>query len=314
MTSGRAPRGLVILNFAAVYLVWGSTYLAIRYAVQTIPPFLMAGTRFLISGAILYLWTRARGEPRPVRANWRAAVIIAFFLLLGGNGGVVWAEQRVPSGLTALLVASVPLWVVLFEWWGGGRPPTGRIWLGIAIGFIGLGILVGPSDLLGGTSVDVWGAAALVTASVTWAIGSVASRRVELPSSPLLSTGMEMLVGGAMMLLLGLAVGEGRGFDVGAVTRESWTGLAYLTIVGSLVGFTSYIWLIHNVEMAKASTYAYVNPVVAVFLGWAIAGEPLSARVLVAAAVIVAGVVFISTGRARPRMERPATAGASSAA
>jgi drug/metabolite transporter (DMT)-like permease len=314
MTSGRAPRSLVVLNFAAVYLVWGSTYLAIRYAVETIPPFLMAGTRFLISGAILYLWTRTRGEPRPVRANWRAAVVIAFFLLLGGNGGVVWAEQRVPSGLTALLVASVPLWVVLFEWWGGGRPPTGRVWLGIAIGFLGLGILVGPADLLGGTAVDPWGAAALVAASVTWAVGSVASRRVELPDSPLLSTGMEMLAGGAMMLLVGLAVGEGRDLDLGAVTRESWIGLAYLTIVGSLVGFTAYIWLIHNVEIARASTYAYVNPVVAVFLGWAIAGEPLGARVLVAAAVIVAGVVFISTGRARPGMEPAAAEEASSAA
>jgi drug/metabolite transporter (DMT)-like permease len=314
MTSGNAPRAPVILNFAAVYLVWGSTYLAIRYAVQTIPPFLMAGTRFLISGAILYLWTRTRGEARPVRANWRAAAIIAFFLILGGNGGVVWAELRVPSGLTALLVASVPLWVVLFEWWGGGRSPTGRVWLGIAIGFVGLGILVGPSDLLGGNSVDLWGAAALVAASVTWAIGSVASRRVALPPSPLLSTGMEMLLGGAMMMVVGVAIGEGRGFHLADVSRESWTGLAYLTIVGSLVGFTAYVWLIHNVEMAKASTYAYVNPVVAVFLGWAIAGEPLSARVLGAAAVIVAGVVVISTGRERPLMERPATAGASNAA
>ena len=196
MESGRAPRGLVVMNFAAVYLVWGSTYLAIRYAVETIPPFLMAGTRFLISGAILYLWTRSRGEARPVRANWRAAAIIGFFLLVGGNGGVVWAEQRVPSGLTALLVASVPLWVVLLEWAGGAQRPTGRVWLGIAIGFVGLGILVGPSEVLGGNSVDGWGAAALVGASVTWAIGSVASRRVDLPRSPLLGTGMEMLTGG----------------------------------------------------------------------------------------------------------------------
>ena len=303
MESGRAPRSLVVMNFAAVYLVWGSTYLAIRYAVETIPPFLMAGTRFLISGAILYLWTRSRGEARPVRANWRAAAIIGFFLLVGGNGGVVWAEQRVPSGLTALLVASVPLWVVLLEWAGGAQRPTGRVWLGIAIGFVGLGILVGPSEVLGGNSVDGWGAAALVGASVTWAIGSVASRRVDLPRSPLLGTGMEMLTGGAMMLLVGLAAGEWRDLDLAAVSRESWIGLAYLTIVGSLVGFTAYIWLLHNVEMAHASTYAYVNPVVAVFLGWAIAGEPLSARVLVAAAVIVAGVVFISTGKQRPARE-----------
>jgi drug/metabolite transporter (DMT)-like permease len=303
----------VILNFAAVYLVWGSTYLAIRYAVTTIPPFLMAGTRFLVSGTILYLWTRARGEARPTKKNWWAAVFIGFFLLLGGNGGVVWAEQRVPSGLTALLVASVPLWVVLLEWMGGGRRPAGRVWLGIAIGFVGLGILIGPADVLGGQSVDGWGAAALVTASVTWAIGSVASRRATLPDSPLLGTGMEMLTGGAMMLLAGLALGEWRGLELAAISRESWIGLIYLTLVGSLVGFTAYIWLLHNVDIAKASTYAYVNPVVAVFLGWAIAGEPLSARVLVAAAVIVAGVVFISTGRTRPPMERAETAPASAA-
>jgi drug/metabolite transporter (DMT)-like permease len=207
----------------------------------------------------------------------------------------------------------VPLWVVLLEWMGGGRRPAGRVWLGIAIGFVGLGILIGPADVLGGQSVDGWGAAALVTASVTWAIGSVASRRATLPDSPLLGTGMEMLTGGAMMLLAGLALGEWRGLELVSISRESWIGLIYLTLVGSLVGFTAYIWLLHNVDIAKASTYAYVNPVVAVFLGWAIAGEPLSARVLVAAAVIVAGVVFISTGRTRPPMERAETAPASAA-
>jgi drug/metabolite transporter (DMT)-like permease len=310
MESGRAPRGLVVLNFAAVYLVWGSTYLAIRFAVETIPPFMMAGTRFLISGAILYLWTRARGEAAPVRANWRAALIIGFFLLLGGNGGVVWAEQRVPSGLTALLVASVPLWVVLLEAAGGGKRPTARVWIGIAAGFVGLGLLVSPADVSGGPHVDRWGTAALVAASVTWAIGSVLSRHVDLPRSPLLGTGMEMLTGGALLMLAGLVLGEWRGLDLGAVSRASWVGLTYLTLVGSLVGFTAYVWLLNNVPIAQASTYAYVNPVVAVFLGWAIADEPLTARVLVAAAVIVAGVVFSSTGERRPPMVRAGTAAA----
>lgn len=301
---GEVSRAQVMVAFAAVYVVWGSTYLAIRFAIETIPPFLMAGVRFLVSGAALYAWMRARGEPRPSAANWRATVIVGAFLLVGGNGGVTWAEQRVPSGLAALLVATVPLWMVLLEWVRGGVRPAGRVWLGLAVGFLGLGILVGPATLLGGGGADPLGAGGLVLASVLWAIGSVYSKRAALPSSPLLATGMEMLGGGALLVLVGTLTGEWAGLDPAAVTPSSALGLAYLIVFGSGVGFTAYIWLLKHVEVAKVSTYAYVNPVVAVFLGWAFAGEPVSARTLLAAATIITAVMFI-TGAGRKREVPP---------
>ncbi|HET7321419.1 MAG TPA: EamA family transporter, partial [Longimicrobiaceae bacterium] len=306
----RAP---LLLNFAAVYVIWGSTYLAIRYAVADLPPFLLAGTRFLTAGLILYLWSRARGVERPTRANWRAALLVGIPLLAGGNGGVVWAEQRVASGLTALLVATVPLWMVLLEWLGGGVRPTARVVLGLVIGFAGLGVLVGPSELLGGGGADPLGALALVGASIAWAVGSIVARRVALPSSALLGTGMEMVAGGAVMLVIGVAAGELRGFEAGAVGASSWAGLLYLIVFGSLVGFTAYTWLLRNVDVARVSTYAYVNPIVAVLLGWALADEPVTARTLVAAGVIVAGVVVLTTGRKRPGFVRPETAPARAA-
>jgi drug/metabolite transporter (DMT)-like permease len=288
----------VVAAFAAVYVVWGSTYLAILFAIETIPPFLMAGARFLVSGAALYAWTHSRGAPRPTRANWRAAAVVGAFLLVGGNGGVAWAEQRVPSGLAALLVATVPLWMVLLDWWrGGGARPAGRTWAGIAVGFVGLGILVGPAELLGGGAADPLGAGALVIASTLWAVGSVYSRRAALPESPFQATAMEMLAGGALLVLVGSATGEWGRLDPAAVSGRSLLALGYLIAFGSCVGFTAYIWLLRHVEVAKVSTYAYVNPVVAVFLGWLLAGEPVTARTLAAAAVIVVAVAFITSSR-----------------
>ncbi len=298
--AGTVSRARVVAAFAAVYVVWGSTYLAIRFAIETLPPFLMAGARFLVSGAALYAWTRARGAPRPTRPNWRAAAVVGAFLLVGGNGGVAWAEQRVPSGLAALLVATVPLWMVLLEWWrSGGVKPGWRTWAGIAIGFLGLGILVGPAELLGGGAADGLGAAALVLASVLWAVGSVYSKRAALPESPLQATGMEMLAGGALLVLLGSLVGEWGRLDPASVSSKSLLALLYLIVFGSGVGFTAYVWLLKHVEVAKVSTYAYVNPVVAVFLGWLLAGEAVTARTLVAAAVIVVAVAFITGAGAR---------------
>ena len=303
--TGAVSRAQVLAAFAAVYVVWGSTYLAIRFAIETLPPFLMAGTRFLASGAALYAWTRARGAPRPTRLHWRETAVVGAFLLVGGNGGVAWAEQRVPSGLAALLVATVPLWMVLLEWWrSGGVKPGWRTWAGIATGFLGLGILVGPAELLGGGAADGVGAAALVAASVLWAVGSVYSRRAALPESPLQATGMEMLAGGAMLVLVGSAAGEWGRLDPGAVSGRSLLALAYLVVFGSGVGFTAYVWLLKHVEVAKVSTYAYVNPVVAVFLGWLLAGEAVTARTLAAAAVIVVAVAFITSSRKSGSDER----------
>lgn len=296
--SAKPPRWRVVTAFAAVYLIWGSTYLAIRLAIETIPPFLMAGIRFLIAGAILYAWARWRGTPPPLRTHWLAATIVGGLLLVGGNGGVVWAEQRVPSGLTALLIATVPLWMAFLNWLrpGGVKPSNGVI-AGLLLGFIGITLLVGPGELAGGHHVDSLGAAVLIMASLSWAAGSLYSRRAQLPASPLLTTGMEMLAGGALLLIAGSLADEWARFELSALSVRSSLALTYLIVFGALVGFTAYIWLLRVSTPAQASTYAYVNPVVAIFLGWALAGEPLTARTLLAAAIIVAAVVVITTQR-----------------
>lgn len=314
MESSSPPRARVVTAFAAVYLVWGSTYLAISYAVLTLPPFLMAGVRFVIAGAAMYLWASRRGAARPTREQWKGATIVGALLLLVGNGAVVWAEIRIPSGLAALLIATVPLWMVLMEWWGGGARPKRTVVAGLVVGFIGLALLIGPADFLGGDAVDLLGTGAVLAGSMGWAWGSVISRRVALPDSPLLGTGMEMLAGGALLLVAGTVLGEWGRLDLAGVSRASALGLLYLIVIGSWIGFTAYVWLLKHVEVSKVATYAYVNPVVAVLLGWAIAGEPLTPRMLVATGVIVVGVVFITSGRKRPAIERAETAPATAAA
>jgi drug/metabolite transporter (DMT)-like permease len=296
-----ASRAQIIAAFASIYLVWGSTYLAIRYAVQTIPPFIMGGLRFLISGALLYLWTRYRGAPSPTRLHWRNAIIAGGFLLLGGNGAVVWAEQFVPSGLTALLVSILPFWLVIIEW---VRPPRRRpssaVLVGLVLGFIGIVVLIGPGNLGGHGDVRPLGALVLILGSLSWAIGSFWSRDARLPESGLLTTGMEMLGGGALLLIVGLLSGELSQLDVHRISGASAAGLIYLITFGSLIGFTSYIWLLDKVSPARLGTYAYVNPIVAVILGWAIAGERLSLRTAVAAAIVICAVALITTARSTP--------------
>ena len=301
MNDGRAPasRAQIIAAFASIYLVWGSTYLAIRYAIETIPPFIMGGARFLVSGALLYVWARYRGAPQPTRLHWRNAAIAGAFLLLGGNGAVVWAEQFVPSGLTALLVSILPFWLVIIEW---ARPPrrrpSGLVLVGLVLGFIGIIVLIGPGNIGGqGGDIPLAGALVLILGSLSWAIGSFWSRDAELPRSGLLTTGMEMLGGGALLLIVGMLSGELSGFDIRQVSRESTVGLLYLITFGSLIGFTSYIWLLDKVSPARLGTYAYVNPVVAVLLGWAVAGERLSIRTGVAAAIVICAVALITTAR-----------------
>lgn len=290
-------RAKVAAAFAAVYLLWGSTYLAIRFAIETTPPLLMAGVRFLVAGAVLYALVRARGAVKPTRSNWVAALIVGGLLLTLGNGSVVWAEQFVPSGIAALLVATVPLWMVLFDWLRpGGRRPGAMVIAGIALGLAGLVLLVQPGSL-GGQAVNPIGAATLVAASIAWASGSIYSTRAKLPSSPLLATAMEMLAGGALLLIAGALTGEAIGFDPSAVSQHSGLAIVYLVIFGSLVGFSAYVWLLRVASPSSVSTYAYVNPVVAVILGWALAGEPLTARTLLAAGVIIGAVVLITVGR-----------------
>ena len=279
----------------STYLVWGSTYLAIRFAIATIPPFLMAGSRFLTAGLILFLWMRLRGEKTPGTAQWKSTAVIGFFLIVLGNGGVSWVEQKVPSGITALLVGTVPLWMVVLEWAGKktARPGLG-VWLGIGLGLLGIGLLVFSRNRPGELQVNPWWGGALVLTSLAWAYGSLYARSADLPSSAFLAASMEMITGGLMQLVAGLLLGEAGQFHPSRMSPASMEAWAYLTLVGSLVGFTSYIWVLQKSNPELASTYAFVNPVIAVFLGWLLAGEALNPSLFLAAAFIVGAVVLIT--------------------
>ena len=292
--------GKLVAAFAAVYIIWGSTYLAIRFAIETLPPLLMAGVRFLIAGGALYLWVRWRGTGRPEPRHWLGATVVGGLLLLGGNGGVVWAEQTVPSGLAALMVATVPLWMVLIDWWRpGGTQPARIVLLGLVFGLVGMVLLVDLEETRSGAVHGV-GALVLILASLSWATGSLYSRRANLPRSPFLATAMEMVMGGVLLTAAGLARGELGSFDPARVSGRSVAAVVYLIIFGSIIAFTAYIWLLRVVPPAKAGTYAYVNPVVAVALGWALAGEAVTWRTVIAAAIIILAVVLITSHRSRP--------------
>jgi drug/metabolite transporter (DMT)-like permease len=285
--------------FAAVYVLWGSTYLAIRFGVETIPPFVLAGFRHLTAGLILYVIVRRRGAPRPSAKHWRSAAVIGGLLLLGGNGLVTWAEQRVPSGLAALIVASVPIWMTVLDAVQRRERPHGVVVLGLALGLGGIAFLVAPGQFAGGTHIDPLGAAALLTAALFWTIGSLYSRRAALPSSTFLATAMEMIAGGVLLMGTATATGEWSAFSPAAVSTRSLISLGYLIVAGSLLGFTAYVFLLGATTPARVSTYAYVNPVVAVLLGWLLAGETVTPRTLLAAAVIVAAVALIIRHGAR---------------
>ena len=293
----------ILAAFAAVYIIWGSTYLAIRLAVESIPPFFMAGSRFVLAGGGLYAWLRVRGAAKPTLSQWKSTTVVGAMLLLIGNGGVSWAEQFVPSGITALLIAITPLWFVVFDWWNRGVKPTASTIGGLILGTIGIIVLIDPVELVGGDQVNLLGAFVLLVATISWAWGSLYSRHAEMPSFPLLATAMEMLSGGILLMIFSAVSGEMFRLDPAAMTTSSILSLFYLVVFGSLVAFTSYIWLLKTVHPALVSTYAYVNPVIAVFLGWLIAGEPLGGRILLAAAIIVAAVALITTMNARKRGE-----------
>jgi drug/metabolite transporter (DMT)-like permease len=296
----RAPsRAEVVLAFAAVYVLWGSTYLAIRFGVETIPPFLLAGVRHLTAGTLLFGWLRLRGTPWPTRKNWGAAAAVGGLLLLGGNGLVTWAEQKVPSGLAALIVASVPIWMTLLDGLERRERPHGVVLAGLGLGIAGIAFLVAPGQFAGGEHVDPWGGAALLMAALLWAVGSLYSKRAALPSSTLLATAMEMIAGGLILLVAAALTREWQGFSLAAVSTRSLLSLGYLIVAGSLLGFSAYIFLLGATTPARVSTYAYVNPVVAVLLGWLLADESVTARTLIAAVVIVAAVALIIRHGAR---------------
>jgi drug/metabolite transporter (DMT)-like permease len=286
-------RWKIVLAFLAVYLCWGMTYLAMRVVVRDIPPHLMSGARFLVAGLVLYLWTRRRGDPRPTATQWRAAAIVGAFLLLGGNATVAWAEQQVPSGLAAVLIAVAPIWMVAFEWARGGPRPGKRVLAGLILGLAGVALLVSPKGD-STTQVNLIGAVMLVLASASWAWGSVVSKSAPLPKSPFLATSMEMIGGGLLLLLTALAAGQFTHFRPTQVSADAVLAWLFLVVFGSLVGFTAYIWLLGVTSIAKAGTYAYVNPIVAVFLGWAILDEPVTGKTLIAALVILVGVALVN--------------------
>jgi len=297
-----APRSTwkTLLAFAIIYFVWGSTFLAIRIGVLEFPPFLMAGLRFVIAGAVMYGWAIARGQKSPARRQWIAILVLAIFFFLLDYGLVFWAERRVPSGVTAVMMAMIPVYIALFEIiFLRTQKLTLRLALALAAGVAGVAALVSRSVSLGGAPIDTAGAIGLIFAPMTWAAGTILTRRFSLPSSKVMSSGSQMLTGGILLMLASAGLGEFRGFHWGAVSREAWLALLYLIVAGSILGFTAYIWLLDHQSPTKVGTYAYVNPVLAVFLGYFLAGEPLGARTILGTLLVLASVVAITTARAK---------------
>lgn len=280
-----------------IYLIWGSTYLAIRFAVETIPPFLMAATRFLIPGLFLYFWRIAAKDPKPTRIEWKSTTIIGLLLLVGGNGGVTWAEQTLPSGIAALIIGSVPIWIILLNLFRPeGKRINKRVIFGAIIGFIGIVLLIGPTQINSNPEkIHPLGIITIILAAIFWSAGSIYSHHAPMPKSPLLSTGMEFLSGGIGLLILGVITGEFTQLDFSLITIRSILSLCYLIIFGSLIGFVAYTWLLRNAPISLVSTYAYVNPLIAILLGNLLANEPLNLRILLSAMIIIGSVFLINT-------------------
>lgn len=289
---------LLIAAFAAVYIFWGSTYLAIKYAIETMPPFLMAGSRFIVAGSILYVWARfSKDYEKPSFKHWRTSFIVGTLLLLGGNGGVVLAQHYISSSLAALLVATEPFWIVLLSWlWLKGTRPNWKVALGLLVGFFGVYLLIGgQGDSASSGSGQILGAIFVIAGAFSWALGSMYGLRATTPKSSALTAGMQMLSGGVVLTLVGFLKGEWTTFNIAEISANSWFAVVYLIIFGSLIGFTAYSWLLKNAQPAMVATYAYVNPIVAVFLGWLIAGETFTTQMLIGAGIIVGSVVLITS-------------------
>jgi drug/metabolite transporter (DMT)-like permease len=299
------PAWKTLLAFAIIYFVWGATYLAVRVGVREVPPFLYAAMRFVIAGLVLYGWMLARGERSPSGREWLSAFLLAVLIFVLDYGLLFWAEQRVPSGIAAVMLATIPAFMALSEITIlGTQRLTLRLALALAIGLCGVGVLVIRSLNLGGEPIDAAGAVALIIASISWSVSSALSRKLPLPSSKVMSSGAQMLAGGILLALTSAAFGEFRGFHPSAVSLEAWLALLYLIVAGSIVAFTAYVWLIHHESPTKVGTYAYVNPVVAVLVGYFFGGEALGARTILGTALVLISVVVITT----TRVKRPATA------
>jgi len=293
-------RAALLLGFAAIYLIWGSTYPAIRVTVETMPPFLMAAARFLLAGTVLFGFLRLRGAGWPTVAQWRINAVTGTFLLLGGNGLVVYAEQMIPSGITALLIGIGPLFIVLTEWaWPGGTRPTALTMAALLLGFTGVAWLAAPWEHTAQGGLPTAGLVAILGACLSWSFGSIHSRHAKHGADALVAAALQMIAGGAVLLIAALLHGDIARVEVGSISTRSWFAFGYLVTAGSLVGFTTFVWLMKHSTPARVATYAFVNPVVAVFLGWLLLAEPINSRVVVASVIIVTAVAIITTEKAR---------------
>ncbi len=289
-----------LLAFAIIYFIWGSTFLAIRIGVREVPPFLLAAMRFVVAGLVLYGWMLARGERSPRAREWMSAFLLGLLIFVGDYGLLFWAERRVPSGVAAVMMATIPAFMAVAEIVIlRTQKLTLRLALALTIGFGGVGVLVSPALNLGGDAIDATGAVALIFAAVSWAVASALNRKLPLPESKVMSSGAQMLAGGVLLAIAAAALGEFRGFHPEAVSRGAWLSLLYLIVAGSIVGFTAYVWLLHHESPTKVGTYAYVNPVVAVVVGYFFGGEPLGARTIAGTLVVLVSVVTITTTKAK---------------
>ena len=310
MTTTPPDKWKVLFAFAIIYLVWGSTFLAIRVGVAEVPPFLLAGMRFVIAGAMLYGWMRVTGTPSPTLGEWGAATLLAVLIFVGDYGMVFWAERRVPSGITAVMMATIPVFMTLSEIAiMKTQRLTPRLGAALLVGIGGVVVLVSRNASLRDAPVDTVGAAALMIAAISWALGSTLTRKVTLPASKAMSSGAQMLAGGVLLTVIAGLLGEFKGFHPQAVSLKAWLCLAYLIVAGSIIAFTAYVWLIHHESPTKVGTYAYVNPVVAVILGYLLLGEAIGARTILGTALVLVSVVVITTAssgmRVRQRIESP---------
>jgi drug/metabolite transporter (DMT)-like permease len=297
MDAASQPRAWkVLLAFAIIYFVWGSTFLAIRVGVREVPPFLLAGMRFLVAGIVLYGWMRARGTPNPTTREWGAASFLAILIFVLDYGLLFWAERRVPSGIAAVMMATIPGFMALGEIvFLRTQRLTFRLGLALAVGMAGVAVLLGHSIRMGEAAIDTVGACALIVAAISWSVAASLSRKLPLPAAKAMSSGAQMLAGGVLLTLTAALLGEFRGFRVQAVSRGAWLALAYLIVAGSIVGFTAYVWLIHHESPTKVGTYAYVNPVVAVLVGYCLGGEAIGPRTIAGTALVLVSVVVITT-------------------
>ncbi|MFY9841727.1 MAG: EamA family transporter [Terriglobales bacterium] len=293
------PTWKTLLAFSIIYFVWGSTFLAIRVGVREVPPLVFASMRFFVAGAVLFLWMRLTGTPSPTRREWLAASVLAFCIFVVDYGLLFWAEQRVPSGIAAVMLATIPVFMALSEIiFLRTQRLTFRLAVALLVGIAGVSVLVSRSVNIGEAPIDRAGTLALVIAAMSWSVASALTRKLPLPESKVMSSGAQMLSGGILLALTAAIFGEFRGFHIQTVTRGVWFALAYLIVAGSIIGFTAYVWLIHHESPTKVGTYAYVNPVVAVIVGYFLGGEVVGPRTVLGTLLVLVSVIVITTSRA----------------